>query len=246
MAIAGENTSLPYRLYRLFWVWLDILYPPQCAGCSETAHRWCPNCQMNTRLVTAPICERCGAVTNGGVLCSRCEAHEPHYRSVRSWAYFDGPVRNAIHRLKYKRDISLGDTFAAPLAKLVLSLDWPLDLIVPMPLSRSRHTQRGYNQAALLARPLAWLSGVACRENAVIRSKDTTSQVGLSLEERRLNVKNAFVASSKFVKGRTVLLVDDVMTTGATMDACALALLEGGATDVYGLTMARAMPNFEG
>jgi ComF family protein len=165
----------------------------------------------------------------------------PHYLALRSWAAFGGKVRNALHRLKYRRDVSLGEALSRPLSDYLQQLEWPIDLVLPVPLGTQRLAERGYNQAELLARPLALASGVRFRTNALWRSRETRSQVGLSANLRRENVAQAFRARPECVEGRKVLIVDDVTTSGATLDSCATALLDAGAQAVYGLTMARAV-----
>jgi ComF family protein len=153
---------------------------------------------------------------------------------------FAGPLRNAIHRLKYKGDMTLADLLAQPMLAMLYSLSWAVDLVVPVPIGASRRAERGYNQAALLALPIALGSGVSYRVKALQKTRDTRSQVGLSISQRRENVMNAFHASRNLVQDRKVLLIDDVMTSGATIEACTRALLEAGAEEVYGLTLAQA------
>jgi ComF family protein len=160
---------------------------------------------------------------------------------LRSWAIFQGPVREALHRLKYRRDLGLGEILSRSLMRVLQELEWPINVVMPVPLSIARQKQRGYNQAALLARPLALATDLAYRPKAIQRVRDTVTQVGLSLEQRRHNVVDAFQACSEIVAGKTILLVDDVATTGATLDACADALLLHGANEVYCLTVARAV-----
>jgi ComF family protein len=120
-------------------------------------------------------------------------------------------------------------------------LGWNVDLIVPIPLGRERMKERGYNQADLLARPLALATGRPYSTQAVRRERETATQVGLGVKERRENVSGAFRGDRRLVSGRTVLVVDDVATTGATISACANALTAAGAIGVYGLTLARAV-----
>jgi len=165
----------------------------------------------------------------------------PPYTALRSWAVFSGPLRQALHRLKYARDIALGETLAQPLIELFLNLGWQVDLVVPVPLSRARHEERGYNQAALLARPLALACGLSYRPKTIQKTRETLSQVGLTKSGRRDNVKDAFFAPSSQVQGKRILVIDDVTTSGATIEACAQALTVGGAERVYGLTLARAV-----
>jgi ComF family protein len=142
--------------------------------------------------------------------------------------------------LKYKGDIALGDVFARPLASQLLSYGWPVNLIVPVPIGVARKSERGYNQAALIAWPVALCAGIAYRPNALKKVRETRSQVGLPASERRTNVAEAFQADPKTVRGKSVLIMDDVTTSGATIEACTNALLSAGANQVYGLTLARA------
>jgi ComF family protein len=161
----------------------------------------------------------------------------PPYTALRSWAVFAGPLRQALHRLKYARDIALGETLAQPLIELFLSLCWKVDLVVPVPLSRARGVERGYNQAALLARPLAWPAGFLPP-----KPPKRGPQPGWPDEIRRRDtVKDAFFAPSSQVQGKRILVIDDVTTSGATIEACAQALTAGGAERIYGLTLARAV-----
>jgi ComF family protein len=150
-------------------------------------------------------------------------------------------VREAIQRLKYQRDISLGIVFTDYLYDVVAGNGWQVDGIVPVPLGLARLQERGYNQAVLIARPLSLRIGTPCLTDGLIRVRDTQSQVGLSFIQRQKNVENAFEGVEKKISGRRVLLVDDVATSSATMNACAGALLAAGAQDVLGLTIARAI-----
>jgi len=161
---------------------------------------------------------------------------------MRSWLVFEGPIRRALHNLKYRRNVALGDSLARPLAEYVGELGWPVDLVVPVPLGKERMKERGYNQVALLAMPLAAINHWQYAPRALARSRETRSQVGLTIGERKENVSGAFLAKSALVSGVTVLLLDDVATTGATVSACAAALMNAGVRTVYALTLARSLP----
>jgi ComF family protein len=145
--------------------------------------------------------------------------------------------------LKYRRDMGLGEALAVPIGQFVDSLDWPFEVVVPVPLGQKRMKERGYNQVALIAKPLSLLLGRDFRSVALQRRRETRSQVGLSARERRDNVQEAFVADPRIVRGRSVLVMDDVATTGATLSSSAEALLQAGAAQVYAITVARALPH---
>ncbi len=156
---------------------------------------------------------------------------------------FEGPIRRALLSLKYKRNIGLGEVLADTLAQYARKLDWPVDVITAVPSGRRRLAERGYNQAALLARPLAEKLGKPYSPRLITRARETPTQVGLSPHQRKENVHGAFSAQPTLAGGRTVLVVDDVATTGATLSACADALIQAGAKSVYALTLAKALPH---
>jgi ComF family protein len=172
-------------------------------------------------------------------VCSVCHENPPPYVALRSWAIFNGPLRKALHRLKYARDISLGEVLARPLVQLLAQLQWKFDLVTPVPVGVARRAERGYNQAAFLARPLALRRGIKYQPRALKKIRETRSQVGLTYSQRLENVADAFCSDSNLVGNRIILVVDDVTTSGATMVSCAKALLIAGAKSVFGLTLAR-------
>ncbi len=235
-----QSSSLAYWLYQNLWASLDLLFPPLCGGCGRSGVSWCNECQSSVRKVEPPICERCGHSQTSSGWCETCTTFPPKFTAVRSWAMFEGPIRQAIHRLKYKRDVSLGVILARPMIAYLRELNWVIEGIIPVPLGVARLRERGYNQSILLARPLALGSGKPYVPQGLIRARETRSQVGLSFTQRRENVTGAFIARSDWVVGRSLLVVDDVSTSSATLDACATALLDRGASKVYGLTLARA------
>lgn len=240
MTLPASMGRPAYRLYQLAWSGLDWLYPPNCGGCGEARSRWCQACQNATQPVPETICQNCGQILNFKGLCTICEACAPSFAALRSWAIFNGPLRNAIHRLKYKGDIALGDALARFLVVMLQSLDWKVDIITPVPLGVVRQAQRGYNQSSLLAFPLSLACGISYQPRALYKCRETASQVGLTANQRRANVSGAFQGRGELVDGKRILVVDDVATSGATMDTCASALRQAGAAQVYGLTLARA------
>jgi ComF family protein len=162
---------------------------------------------------------------------------------MRSWLVFDGPIRYALHNLKYRRNMALGDALAQHFEEYVSTLGWPINVVVPVPLGKERIKERGYNQVGLVAMPLAAANHWRYVPRALVRSRETRSQVGLTPTERKNNVAGAFEAEPALVSEATILLMDDVATTGATVTACATALMDAGAKSVYVLTLARALPH---
>ncbi len=240
MSVPQKPGTTAYRLYQLAWAGLDWVYPPICGGCGSHGSRWCEKCVARASRIGPEICQRCGIEGHFNGICSTCRHSPPAYSGKRSWAYFEGPVRNALHRLKYMKDVALGEVLARHLVVLYVELGWQVDLVAPVPLGIARQSERGYNQASLLARPLALALGIPFRPKALVKKHDTPSQVGLSIAQRINNVKDVFTGTNKVVSGKQVLLVDDVSTSGATLESCAQALIQAGAKDIYALTLARA------
>ena len=174
-------------------------------------------------------------------ICKICLSSRPSYHALRSWAVFEGPVRGAVHHLKYRRDLGLGEVLSNPLADFIQTQNWQIDTVIPIPLSNQRYKERGYNQIALVAYPLSLILDLAYSPNALIRKKHTRSQVGLSALERKNNVEGAFWANPKLTSGKSILLMDDVATTGSTLAAASEALVASGAAKIYALTLARAL-----
>jgi competence protein ComFC len=162
---------------------------------------------------------------------------------LRSWSIFEGPVRSAVLNLKYHRNAALGEVLAQPLAEYVRTLDWQVDLVIPVPLGKERARERGYNQIGIVAKPVAAIRHWQYAPSGLTRTRETRSQVGLTAVERKANVLGAFMAEKEIVSGKRVLLMDDVATTGATISECASALLQANTKIVYALTLARALPH---
>jgi competence protein ComFC len=234
------SKRLTFRLNHYLWKSLDWLFPPLCAGCGISKTRWCIDCTRKCELIKPPGCPKCGRPGVFYSTCDLCNSTKPVYTKLRSWAVYNGPIRNAIHRLKYGRDIALGEILAIFLLRLCQKQEWMVDLIVPVPLSYDRMTMRGYNQASLLAKPLAHKLDVNYSDTILFRDRDTRSQVGLSAQERKNNVWGAFRAQKDLLVDKNILLVDDVITTGSTLNACAEALLLEGAQNVFCVTLARS------
>jgi len=231
---------LGFKFAHFLWIALDLLFPPLCAGCGAANTRWCIDCYRNCQHIHPPICAVCGHPGEFNNLCPECKQTLPVFKELRSFMVYRDEIRNAIHRLKYNNDMALGEVFSKYLVQLYRKQGWQVDMVIPVPLSRERIKQRGYNQSALLARPVAVNLNLVYSGKVLYRERDTRSQVGLSADERRSNVWGAFRADERQVRDRSILLVDDVTTTGSTMNACAHALMQAGAQDVYCITLARS------
>jgi ComF family protein len=228
---------------------LDLLFPPHCAVCEGFGAWLCADCIAKIEPIEPPVCQLCGLPwigANHAAICSRCQSSPPQLDGLRSYAMHDGPLRRAIHQFKYE---DLGE-LAGPLGRLMAE-GWKrlaprgleLHAIVPVPLHRHRQRQRGYNQAALLARELGARLGLPVLENTVIRSRATAPQVNLNAEARRTNVRDAFLCTGSGIAGKRLLLVDDVCTSGATLESVSLALRGAGAASVWACTLTRAKPD---
>jgi len=223
---------------------VDLVFPPTCGGCKASGVRWCQNCQEQTKKISPPICDLCGQITQADKVCKRCLASPPHFTAVRSWAEFGGPIRNALHDLKYRKNIGLGESLSQNLIFLLKQNHWEIDLVLPVPLGEERKNQRGYNQASLIAKPLASDLKLPYNPRILFRIRETISQVELSLAERQENVKEAFQTYRDHVHEKRILIIDDVTTSGSTLNACSKTLIDAGARAVYGLTVARAVLNY--
>jgi ComF family protein len=220
---------------------LDLLFPPRCAVCKRVGgDQLCSACLAEFVPVGDATCPVCGDLHSGACLCWRCRDERPAFSRVQSGFRFEGRVRQAVHALKYRK----GEMLAAPLAgALAEVVPAPASFVLcAVPLHAARQAERGYNQAGLLTDELVRLWGMPRLPPAALkRIRPTDSQVGQDYAARRENVRGAFAACSELVRDHRVLLIDDVCTTGATMNACAGALLAAGAGSVAGVTLARAI-----
>jgi len=226
----------------------DLVLPPRCAGCggSLPAHAmpahamvFCGVCAASLLPVSEP-CDRCG-LPQAGPRCRHCRSHPPPFSAVRAPLCYGGQLAVAVTRLKFGGVTHLARPLGTVLRPLGAMLACGFDVAVPVPLHASRLRERGFNQAALLARS-ALRRILPLEFRALIRARPGVPQTGLPRRQRLTNVAGAFVARSVRVRGRRVLLIDDVMTTGATAAACADALRLAGAPTVGVLTLARAVP----
>lgn len=227
----------------------DVLYPPKCALCHipvDAAHALCPECFARLNFITKPQCTCCGVPFSyaplGEMRCGDCLANPPPYQLARAALAYDDVSRPLVTRLKYGDRPHLSILLARLMRQAGHEALQGAEAIVPVPLHWRRQVARRYNQSLVLARQLGQLSDVAVRPDLLQRHKATTPQVGLSRSQRLRNVAAAFSvpeSSRPALQGKTLLLVDDVMTSGATLEACSKVLLKGGAAEIRILTLAR-------
>jgi ComF family protein len=200
----------------------------------------CPTCQRRMRRVVPPICPRCGRPQASGVHCPSCVTWDSPLDGIRSPFRFEGLARKAVHELKYRNLRVVSAPMAVLLYDYLERNPMPADVLVPVPLHPKRLRERGYNQSELLAKELAKLVQLPVAGNELRRQRYTPPQARtLSVEERRANMKEAFVSTNESLRERHVLLIDDVSTSATTLDACAGALKSAGAASVWGLVFAR-------
>ena len=231
---------------------LDVVFPPGCIACRRSVERGaglCAACWRGMRFIERPYCERLGLPFpqdfGPGLLSPEAIAHPPVYGRARAVAHYDdGPARRLVHALKYGDRLDLGRPMGAWMARAGAELLADAEVIVPVPLHRGRLWRRQFNQAAVLAREVSRASGVPWDPLALVRVKSTASQVGMTRPQRMDNVQGAFAVApdrTAAVAGRRVLLVDDVLTTGSTLNAASRALLRAGGAGVDVLVFARVV-----
>jgi ComF family protein len=231
-------TVLPH-ITNLKRVALDLFFPPWCIGCGREGQYICNACREKLPLISPPVCARCGRSLTEQNTCPSCIEGPVTIDGIRAPFLFQGVIRKAIHELKYRNLKAIAPLLAGFLHDYLLQYPIPGDVLVPVPIHPKRLRERGYNQSSLIARELGRRNGLPVIEDCLVRRINTPPQVRtISAVERRKNIAGAFTCSNDRLEGKQVILVDDVSTSGATLNTCAEALKPSGAASVWGLTIA--------
>ncbi len=230
--------SVRGQLLKLKETVLDLLYPSFCIGCGREGELICSSCLKSLPRIEPPICLKCGKPIDRGNLCRFCEDEPPKIDGIRSPFRFDGLVKDAIYQLKYKNLKAIAHPLAQLMSEYLEDNPLPSDVLVPVPLHQRRIRERGYNQCSLLAGELGGLISLPVVSDSLVRKVNTPPQTRMSAEERKRNVSGAFSCGGR-LRDKAVILIDDVSTTGATLESCAIALKEAGALSVWGFALAR-------
>lgn len=223
MSIREIRTDTPlFRGMKQLSAWLtDLVFPPRCGGCGRVDFRWCETCFDDLQAIPVIF----------------MDSPQPGLDGVGASGLYEGMLKRAIRAFKYNGAVELAAPLAERLAVTLELRNWAFDFIVPVPLSVNRVAERGYNQSDLLGRRVAEQMNIRYRPDVLRRERDTEQQARLNIQQRAENVKDAFAAAED-AADQSVLLIDDVVTTGATLEACADALKNARAAAVYAITVA--------
>jgi len=238
---------------------LDLVFPPKCQVCSQfSPELFCDACRATVSPIRPPLCRRCGRAFDpksaAGSLCGECRLDAFQFDIARATATHTGALRKAIIAYKFDGRKRLAQPLGDMLADFIEQLPpgaeamapGALDIVVPVPLHEARERWRGYNQSLLLAQPVAVRVGRPLRPDVLVRRRHTEPQIELTPRQRRRNVRGAFeVPLPDAIAERSVLLIDDVFTTGNTLSECARALKRAGAARVACLTLTRSSPDWD-
>lgn len=223
---------------------MDALFPPVCPVCTQALPfingrraELCTECREKLSYIEEPHCFQCGKELEGQEqeLCHDCAVHKHIFRQgMAVYAYTD-VIQQSIYRFKYQNKREYAAFYAKEVERRcgIMIRHWAPDAIIPVPLHRSKYQKRGYNQSALIANELGKLMQIPVDKELLIRIKKTAPMKELNNQQRLNNLENAFLCTENGVKYKKVLIVDDIYTTGATVDACARVLMEAGVEDVY-------------
>jgi len=218
---------------------LDLLFPPYCIGCGREGSYICGRCERELSFISPPVCAICGRPLLPDSQCPGCISKDHAIDGIRAPFVFNGLIRHVIHELKYRNLRASVPALAAFLHDFLKENPLPGNVLVPVPIHQKRLRERGYNQSALITHELSRLGGIPAIDNCLVRQTYIAPQAKLATAADRLkNITGAFACKDERLKGKQVILIDDVSTSGATMNACAAALKSGGAVTVWGLVLA--------
>lgn len=222
---------------------LDSLFPKKCAGCGKLDVLLCEKCKEEIIKIKTPLCLGCGKISPGGKFCKNCRKKTNLTGVIISAHYEDGPLKEAIHKFKYDFIYILKDELSIFLADAIKN-NIPVDkyAITYVPLHRKRESWRGFNQSKLLAKDVSEILGVEFIEGILVRNKQAESQISLKRSDRFKNVLDNFQARAEFsdkIKDKKIIIIDDIITTGATLNECAKILKVLGAKEVWGAVLGK-------
>jgi ComF family protein len=218
---------------------LNLLFPPYCIGCGREGNYICDRCSRELAFISPPVCRLCGRPLLPDARCPGCIGESSPIDGIRAPFLFDGLVRRAVHELKYRNLRAIVPALAGLLYDYLRESPLPGNVLVPVPIHPKRLRERGYNQSSLLAHELHRLSGLPVVDNCLVRTGYIAPQAkAASVTERLRNISGAFACTDARLYKKDVILLDDVSTSGATMNACAAALKSAGAAAVWGLALA--------
>ncbi len=218
---------------------LNLFFPIWCIGCGREGKYICDSCYEKVPLISPPICVKCGRPLTVKNTCPGCIEGTVFIDGIRAPFLFHGVIRKAIHELKYRNLKAIAPSLAGFLHHYLSENPIPGEVLVPVPIHQKRRRERGYNQSSLIAFELSRRNGLPVVEDCLIKSVNTLPQVKTtSASERHKNVADVFTCTNEQLKGKHVILIDDVSTSGATLNTCAKVLKASGVASVWGLTIA--------
>jgi len=233
-----EKNNIFYRFYQYV---LDIIFPKYCVGCGLEGKWICQKCMQKIIFVNNQACFACNRLTSQGKFCQKCRTKTNLTGLITSAYYHEGPLKEAIHTYKYNFAYDLAHDLAKILLSTLRHVGWNKKaLLVAVPLHKKRKAQRGFNQSEILAKIISAYFDYPIIKDKLIRTKFTKPQVELTGAKRKTNIKGIFAWIGKNeIKGKTIILVDDVCTTGSTLEECAKVLRKAGAKEIWGLVLAK-------
>jgi len=234
----AEKDSMKKSLAKIKKLFLDLFFPQFCVGCNTEGFLLCKKCEKNIIKIGEQVCPSCLRLNKNGKICQKC-AKNFEINGVLVGAYFEeGPIKEMIHNFKYNHALELKKNLAKIMVN-ALPADLKIDVITFAPLHHQRLAERGFNQAEILAQEVSKNIKIPSEE-LLVKTRYTKRQVGLSGKKRRTNLEGVFkVHKAESLKGKRILIVDDVTTTGATLNECAKVLKNAGVKEVWGLVVAR-------